>query len=181
MPAAVVAAEMREFVDLRAQVGLVQTPGWGGALTLMAGNLGLKDKTLDIPDDWGLVIGLRALLARTTLHDGEDAVDINLASGMGLIGIGYYVDKRQHCELCLGYGMGLPTVRDDHGGIHNDGDTTTWAAELGWYWTERAGYQVGVNGGWSWTTASIKPPLDAPTVDAAGNGLNLAVSVGYRF
>ena len=180
--AALWAQSKLEFVDLRLQGGLVETQGYGGALTLMAGNIGTKDPMLEVPDDLGLVLGLRGSLAHQRVKDGDDQIDTNLAAAHVLGGFGYYVNKRQHCELYVGYGLGRPTLTADHGGFHNDGNATVWTAECGWHYTRKSGTQFGIVGGWSWTRVEFQPAEEtSPSVFAQANGFNLMVSVGHRF
>lgn len=174
-------AEMREFVDVRMHGGLVENKNVGGGITLMAGNLGMHDATIDVPDDVGVVLGLRGSASRLRMADGDDDRDTNVANITGLIGFGYYINRTQHAELCLGYGRGLATDRAKHGGLHNDGKTTVWSGELGWYRTSKRGYQLGVLSGWSWTKADFNADANLPKMTYASNGMNIAFSLGYRF
>jgi len=171
-----------EFVDLRVQGGLVENQGYGGALTVMAGNIGNKAiNDQGMPDDSGIVIGLRSGLDRLRVDNGHELVDANLATIGALGGFGYYVDKRQHLELCVGYALGTVTLPEDGGGFTgHQGVSKTWSGEFGWYRTIRTGWQLGLLGGWSWTTFTARPENSAE-FDVSQNGVNAAVSLGYRF
>jgi hypothetical protein len=177
---ALVRAEaLMEFVDLRAQGGVV-AGRYGGSLTLMAGNIGNKDQTLEMPDDSGIVVGVRATTARLRAKDDEDDVDLNMATIGLVIGLGYCIDKTQHLELNGGWSAGRPTLLTEHGGYHNDGYGTVWNAELGWYTTWQKHIQIGLVGGWSWSRFNVVVDEDT-TVPVRAGGLEASLVLGYRF
>jgi hypothetical protein len=171
-----------EFLDLRVQAGIVETRNPGGAITLMAGNIGDRDNhVMDPGADFGIVIGLRTSLSRLHAHDDETDVDVNFCAAGPVGGIGYYVSKRQHIEFVAGWQAGRPTVLSEHGGFHNDGYGTIWSGEMGWYYTFKKGIQFGLVGGWSWTHFTAHATPDSDAISGSSNGVGLAGSLGYRF
>lgn len=174
-------ASLLEFVDLRAQAGLAQSAGAGGAVTLMCGNIGAKSTGEEMQEDLGIVLGLRAGARRLKLDNDDETLPANEAFAGVVGGLGYYIDKRTHLEICAGYTWGRATLTDLHGGFSDqDGDTTTWSGEVGWFYTWKAGWQFGVVGGWSSTRATCLADTPAE-FKATSYGVDLAGSLGYRF
>jgi hypothetical protein len=168
------------FVDLRAHGGLAQSDGSGAHLTLMAGDIGNKNQhVVDLDADMGVVIGLRADYTRVTakIADNPDTTT-RLGGGSFVGGLGYYVDQNIHVELLGSYGKGWTSISGTPWGERN-GEYTTFAGELGWYYTMAKHYQLGVVAGWSLS----KLRLDGTTgkIDGTAQGVDAAFSLGYRF
>src|SRR5688572_33493962 len=90
------------FLDLRAQGGVTLTEGQTASLTLMAGDIGNKDKhVISFDADMGIVLGLRGQLAEVSFErsDGLGDLDMKLGGGTFLGGLGFYISDNIHAEL----------------------------------------------------------------------------------
>lgn len=171
------------FVDLRAQGGLTLNDGQAASLTLMAGDIGNKDKhVISFDADMGIVIGLRGQLAEVTFErsDGLGDLDMKLGGGAFLGGLGFYIGPRIHAELLFGYARGLGSTTGSHPWEDNDTKFTQYLGEFGWYYTWSTHVQVGVTVGYS----LLKVKYDDPSIGeikGEADGVDAALALGYRF
>jgi hypothetical protein len=169
------------FADLRVQGGVMGSSGVGGAISLMAGDIGDKTKhTIDLDQDMGVVLGLRAQYGQGIAVRGRDE-DIDLTGGVFLGGLGFYASKTSHVELLFAWGVGMisasgPTINRD------EGRYMSYGGELGWYWMMTKRLQLGIVGGYTHAKITTRDPtgrVDAEKLIAGG--IDAGVAVGWRF
>jgi hypothetical protein len=170
------------FVDLRAQGGLLASEANAASLSIMAGDIGNKDKhVISFDADMGIVIGLRGLLGRITADykDLPGDIDLDIGGGSFLGGLGFYLGPNTHAELLGGYGRGACTVDGSHPWDDRVAKYTHYQAELGWYYTWRTNLQVGLTVGYS--LIKVKVDTTAGDEKAETDGFDAGMSLGYRF
>ena len=169
------------FADLRVQGGIMGTSGVGGAISLMAGDIGDKSKhVIDVDQDLGVVLGIRAQYGQG-IDVRSRAEGIDLTGGVFLGGLGFYVSKTSHVELLGSWGVGMisangPTTNRD------EGKYMSYGGELGWYWMLTKRLQLGVVGGYTYYKLTTRDPTN--TVDSeklVASGFDAGVAVGWRF
>lgn len=170
------------FVDLRAQGGLLASEGNAASLTIMAGDIGNKDKhVISLDADMGIVIGLRGLVGRVTA-DYEDLpgdIELDVGGGSFLGGLGFYLGPNSHAELLAGYGGGVGTVDGSHPWDERVARYTHYQAELGWYYTWSTHLQVGVTVGYS--LVKVEVDTTGGDEDAETDGFDAGLALGFRF
>ncbi len=170
------------FVDLRAQGGVLVSESPAASLTLMAGDIGNKDKhVISLDADMGIVIGLRGLMSQITAkyEDLPGDIDLDIGGGSFLGGLGFYLGKNSHAELLVGYGGGAGTVDGSHPWDDKVAKFTHLQAELGWYYTWSTHVQVGVTAGYS--IIKVKVDTTAGDEEAEADGFDAGLALGYRF
>lgn len=171
------------FVDLRAQGGLTLNDGEAASLTIMAGDIGTKDKhIISLDADMGIVLGLRGQVSQVTFSrddDGED-LDIKLGGGVFMGGLGFYLGTNSHAELLVGYARGVGSTTGSNPWEDRDTSYTQWVGELGWYYTWSSNIQVGVTVGYSLLNVEYDDPLIG-TIEGEADGIDAALALGYRF
>ena len=171
------------FVDLRAQGGITLQDGATANLTLMAGDIGSKDKhVISLDADMGIVLGLRGQLAQVTFErdDGGDDLDMKLGGGTFLGGLGFYISPNTHAELVVGYARGVGSTTGSHAWDESDTKYTQYLGEFGWYYTWSNNLQLGVIAGYSLMKVEYDDPL-LGTIDGEADGFDASISLGYRF
>ena len=169
------------YADVRVQGGVMGTTGYGGSLSLMAGDIGDNAKhTIDVDQDLGVVLGLRAQYGQgIDVRGRNDSID--LTGGVFLGGLGFYVSKTSHAELLFAWGVGMistsgPTINRD------EGRYMSYGGEFGWYWMMTKRLQLGVVAGYTFAKITTRDPTG--TVDAeklVAGGVDAGVTVGWRF
>lgn len=170
------------FVDLRAQGGVIATEGTAASLTIMAGDIGNKDKhVISLDADMGIVIGLRGMVGQITAEyeDLPGDLDLDIGGGSFLGGLGFYLGKNSHAELLGGIGGGACTVDGSHPWDDKVATYTHYQAELGWYYTWGTHLQVGVTVGY--TLLKVKVDTTAGDEKAETDGFDAGLALGYRF
>lgn len=170
------------FVDLRAQGGVSANEATVASLSVMAGDIGNKNKhVISLDADMGIVIGLRGLLGQITAEyeDLPGDIDLDIGGGSFLGGLGFYLGPNSHAELLAGYGGGACTVDGSHPWDERVAKYTHYQAELGWYYTWRTHIQVGVTLGYS--LYKVKVDTTAGDEKAETDGFDAGVALGYRF
>lgn len=170
------------FVDLRAGGGVTVSEGKTVNLTLMAGDIGNKDKhVISMDADMGIVIGLRGQMAEVTAKriDGLGDLDLKLGGGTLMGGLGFYLGKKSHAELLFGYARGVGTQTGSAPWDERDSSYSQLLGELGWYYTWNSHLMVGITAGYS----QIKVTWDnaGTDVDAKAKGIDAGIALGYRF
>ena len=169
------------YADVRVQGGVMGTTGVGGAISLMAGDIGDNAKhTIDVDQDIGVVLGLRAQYGQGIDVRGRSK-SIDLTGGAFLGGLGFYLSKTTHAELLFAWGMGMisadgPTISRD------EGRYMSYGGEFGWYWMMTKRLQLGVVGGYTFAKITTRDPTG--TVDSeklVAGGVDAGVAVGWRF
>lgn len=171
------------FVDLRAQGGLTLNDGETANLTLMAGDIGNKDKhIISLDADMGIVLGIRGQVSQVTFerNDGLGDLDMKLGGGTFLGGLGFYLGKNSHAELVVGYARGLGSTTGSNPWDDDDTKFTQYVGELGWYYTWDTHIQVGVTVGYSLLKVEYDDPLIG-TIKGEADGVDACLSLGYRF
>lgn len=171
------------FVDLRAQGGITLQDGATANLTLMAGDIGSKDKhVISLDADMGIVLGLRGQLAQVTFErdDGGEDLDMKLGGGTFLGGLGFFLGPNSHAELVVGYATGVGSTTGSHAWDERDTEYTQYLAELGWYYTWSSNIQVGIIAGYSLMKVEYDDPLIG-TIEGEADGFDASISLGYRF
>jgi hypothetical protein len=171
------------FVDLRAQGGITLQEGTTANLTLMAGDIGNKNKhVISLDADMGIVLGLRGQLAQVTFQrdDGGEDLDMKLGGGTFLGGLGFYLGPNNHAELCVGYATGVGSTTGSHAWDERDTEYKQYVAELGWYYTWSNHLQLGVIAGYSLMKVEYDDPL-LGTIEGEADGFDASISLGYRF
>ncbi len=169
------------FADVRVQGGVMGTTGAGGAISLMAGDIGDNAKhTIELDQDMGVVLGLRAQYGQgIAVHGRNDGID--LTGGVFLGGLGFYINKTSHAELLFSLGTGMisasgPTINRD------EGRYVSYGGEFGWYWMMTKHLQLGVVAGYTMDKLTARDPTG--TVDAEkfnAGGFDAGVALGWRF
>ncbi|MBA2481323.1 MAG: hypothetical protein H0V44_11735 [Planctomycetes bacterium] len=169
------------FVDLRVSGGATANSDPVVAVSLMCGDLGLKDQhVITIDQDAGIVIGVRGIGARVDAKlSGNQSQAVRLAGGEFLGGFGYIAGPKDHLELLGGYHMGVTTLAGDGSNFSRNGTYRGFGGELGWYHTWDSHVQIGILAGYS----VRKLKLDSPggRVSARVGGVDAMASLGYRF
>jgi hypothetical protein len=169
------------YADVRVQGGVMGTSGVGGAISLMAGDIGEKGShVINVDQDMGVVLGIRAQYAKGVDVRNRDE-DVDLTGGVFLGGLGFYVSKTVHAELLFAWGLGMlsvdgPTIDRD------EGRYMSYGGEFGWYWMMTKRLQLGVVAGYTYAKLTTRDPTN--TVDAeklVGGGIDAGVAVGWRF
>ena len=171
------------FVDLRAQGGITLQDGATANLTLMAGDIGSKDKhIISLDADMGIVLGLRGQLAQVTFKrdDGGEDLDMKLGGGTFLGGLGFFLGPHSHAELVVGYARGVGSTTGSHAWDEGDTKYTQYLGELGWYYTWSSNIQLGIIAGYSLMKVEYDDPL-LGTIDGEADGFDASISLGYRF
>ncbi|MBA3700441.1 MAG: hypothetical protein H0W78_16465 [Planctomycetes bacterium] len=171
------------FVDLRAQGGLTLNDGETANLTLMAGDIGNKDKHIvSLDADMGIVLGLRGQVSQVTFkrNDGLGDLDMKLGGGTFLGGLGFYLGTNSHAELVVGYARGLGSTTGSNPWDDDDTKFTQYVGELGWYYTWSTNIQVGVTVGYSLLKVKYNDPLIG-TIKGEADGFDASIALGYRF
>ncbi len=171
------------FVDLRAQGGLALTDGQTAALTLMAGDIGTKDKhIISLDADMGIVLGLRAQLANVTFKRDDTGVDLDMKLGGGTVmgGLGFYLGPNSHAELLVGYAKGVGSTTGSHPWDEGDTKYSQYLGELGYFYTWDSHIQVGVTVGYSLMKVTYEDPLIG-NIEGEADGFDAAIAIGYRF
>jgi hypothetical protein len=171
------------FVDLRAQGGVTLSDGQSAALTLMAGDIGNKNKhIISLDADMGIVLGLRGQLSEVTFErdDGLGDLDIKLGGGTFMGGLGFYLGTNSHAELVVGYARGIGSSTGSHPWDDDDTKYTQYMGELGWYYTWSTNIQVGVTAGYSLLKVKYQDPLIGQ-IKGEAQGIDATLAVGYRF
>ena len=117
------------FVDLRAQGGVTLQDGATANLTLMAGDIGSKDKhVITLDADMGIVLGLRGQLAQVTFKrdDGGEDLDMKLGGVTFLGGLGFFLGPNSHAELVVGYARGVGSTTGSHAWDESDSRAKCW-------------------------------------------------------
>lgn len=171
------------FVDLRAQGGITLNDGQTANLTLMAGDIGNKDKhIISLDADMGIVLGLRGQLSEVTFerNDGGGDLDMKLGGGTFMGGLGFYLGTNSHAELVAGYARGLGSTTGSNAWEDDDTKYTQYLGELGWYYTWESNIQVGVTVGYSLMKVTYDDPLIGK-IKGEADGFDAALAIGYRF
>lgn len=169
------------YADIRVQGGVMGSTGVGGAISLMAGDIGDKRKhVVDLDQDMGIVLGIRAQYGQGIDVKDRDE-DIDLTGGVFLGGLGFYVNKTMHAELLFGWGVGMLSV---DGPVLNrdEGKYMSYSGEFGWYWMLTKRLQLGLVGGYTYAKLTTRDPTN--TVDGeklVAGGVDAGVAVGWRF
>jgi hypothetical protein len=181
---AVSAAESAlRFVDLRAQGGLALNDGQTAALTLMAGDIGNKDRhVISLDADMGIVLGLRAQLAKVTFKRDDTGADLDmkLGGGTAMGGLGFYLGPNSHAELLVGYARGMGSTTGSHPWDESDTKYSQYLGEFGYFYTWSNHLQVGVTVGYSLMKVTYDDPLIGD-IDGETDGFDAAIAIGYRF
>lgn len=170
------------FVDLRVQGGLAVNEGEAASLTLMAGDIGNKNKhVITLDADMGVVIGLRGQMSDVTAErdDGLGDLELKLGGGALLGGLGFYLGKHSHAELLFGYSRGVGTQTGSTPWEDRDSSYVQYQGELGWYYTWDHGLQVGITAGYS--VIKVEWDDNGNDVEAEAQGVDAAIALGYRF
>lgn len=170
------------FVDLRAQGGVLVGESPAASLSIMAGDIGNKNKhVISLDADMGIVIGLRGLMSEITAEyeDLPGDIDLDIGGGSFLGGLGFYLGKNSHAELLAGYGGGAGTVDGSHPWDDKVAKYTHYQAELGWYYTWDTHLQVGLTVGYS--LIKVKVDTTAGDEKAETDGFDAGLALGYRF
>jgi len=174
------------YEDLRVQVGSACNQGQQLALSFVAGDIGDKDQgVMDFGSDFGLVLGLRGLIARVpgavqVVNPGSD-IALNLLGAEVLGGFGYYAGKNDLVELLVGFSVGISSEAGQTAFTHRDGRYTGYAAELGWYHTfGRSDLQLGAVIGVERVHDSFSLG-SGDTLPTHAQGFDAALVFGYRF
>jgi hypothetical protein len=176
-------ASALRFVDLRAQGGVTVDDGPTANLTLMAGDIGNKNRHVITMDaDLGIVLGLRGQVADVTAErdDGLGDLDLTLGGGTLLGGLGFYLGERSHAELVFGWAQGVGTTTGSHPWDERDTRFTQYLGELGWYYTWNVAVQVGVTVGYSVVKVKHDDPV-AGRIKAEADGVDAGIALGVRF
>jgi len=171
------------FVDLRAHGGLTLNDGETANLTLMAGDIGNKNKhVISLDADMGIVLGLRGQLSQVTFerNDGLGDLDIKLGGGTFMGGLGFYLGTNSHAELVVGYARGVGSTTGSNPWDDNDTKYTQYMGELGWYYTWSTNIQVGVTVGYSLLKVRYDDPLIGE-IKGKADGIDATLAIGYRF
>jgi hypothetical protein len=172
------------FVDLRAQGGVTVNDGYTGMLTLMAGDIGNKDRrVLSVDADMGIVLGLRAQFADLSAEreDGLPDLDVKLGGGTGLAGLGFYLGKNSHAELVVGYARGAGSTNHSDPLSDRDIKYYQYLGELGWYYTWSNHVQIGVTAGYSVMKLKYDDADLTKKIKAEAKGIDAGVAIGFRF
>jgi hypothetical protein len=174
------------YQDLRVQVGSACNRGEALALSMVAGDIGDKDQgVMDFGSDFGLVLGVRAEIARVpgavqVVNPGSD-IALNLLGVALLGGFGYYASRDDIVELLVGFSLGVSSEVGQTALSHRDGRYTGYSAELGWYHTfGRSDLQLGVVIG----VERVHDSLSIGSGDSFpvhAQGFDAALVFGYRF
>ena len=169
------------FADVRVQGGVMGTTGVGGAISLMAGDIGDNTKhVINMEQDMGVVLGIRAQYGQgIDVHGRKE--DIDLTGGVFLGGLGIYISKTSHAELLFAWGVGMISV-DGPVANRDEGKYMSYGGEFGWYWMMTKRLQLGLVGGYTYAKLTTRDPTG--TVDAeklVAGGVDAGVSVGWRF
>ncbi len=174
------------YEDLRVQVGSACNQGEALAFTFVAGDIGDKDQgVMDFGSDFGLVLGLRAVIARVpgavqVANPGSD-IALNLLGGELLGGFGYYAGKNDIVELLAGFSVGISSEAGQTAFSHRDGRYTGYSLELGWYHTfGRSDIQLGAVVG----VERVHDNFSLGSGDSFpvhAQGFDAALVFGYRF
>lgn len=169
------------YADVRVQGGVMGTSGVGGAISLMAGDIGDKTKhVINMEQDMGVVLGIRAQYGQGIDVRGRDE-DIDLTGGVFLGGLGFYVNKTSHAELLFAWGVGMISA-DGPTANRDEGKYMSYGGEFGWYWMMTKQLQVGLVGGYTYAKLTTRDPTN--TVDGeklVAGGFDAGVAVGWRF
>lgn len=171
------------FVDLRAAGGVTLNDGESASLTLMAGDIGNKNKhVISLDADMGIVLGIRGQLANVTFerNDGGDDLEMKLGGGTFMGGLGFYIGTNTHAELVVGYAKGIGSTTGSHAWDDDDTEFTQYMAEFGWFYTWSTNIQVGVTVGYSLMKVEYQDPLIG-TIKGEADGFDATLAIGYRF
>lgn len=171
------------FVDIRAQGGVTLNDGENASLTLMAGDIGNKNKhVISLDADMGIVLGIRGQLAKVTFErdDGGDDLEMKLGGGTFMGGLGFYLGTNTHAELVVGYAKGIGSTTGSHAWDDDDTEFTQYMAEFGWYYTWSTNIQVGVTVGYSLMKVEYDDPLIG-MIEGEADGFDATLAIGYRF
>lgn len=171
------------FVDLRVQGGLTLNDGEAASLTLMAGDIGNKNKhIISLDADMGIVLGLRGQVSQVTFerNDGGGDLDIKLGGGTFMGGLGFYLGTNSHAELVVGYAKGVGSTTGSNPWDSRDTSYSQMMAELGWYYTWSTNIQVGVTVGYSLLKVEYDDPLIGE-IEGEADGIDGAIAIGFRF
>ncbi|MBA3707986.1 MAG: hypothetical protein H0W83_04085 [Planctomycetes bacterium] len=169
------------FADLRVQAGVADTTGPSAAITLMCGDIGNANQhAIDVNEDLGIVLGVRGTLLRTDMTVLGTDITERLVGGEFLIGLGIYAGPRDHVELAGGYHIGVLGASGDNQHFRKNGTYRGFGGELGWYHTWKSHLQFGLLAGYSARTVRVDI-TDGSRASVNVNGLDAAISLGYRF
>lgn len=174
------------YEDLRFQIGSACNQGEEMALTWVAGDIGDKDQgVLDFGSDFGLVLGLRMVIARVpgaveVINPGPN-IALNLLGGEALGGFGYYAGKNDVVELLCGIGLGISSEVGQTAFDHRDGRYSSLSLECGWYHTfGRSDYEIGAVVGYERDHDSLTIG-SGDSFPVHAQGFSAALVLGYRF
>lgn len=171
------------FVDIRAQGGVTLNEGESASLTLMAGDIGNKNKhVISLDADMGIVLGIRGQLANVTFErdDGGDDLEMKLGGGTFMGGLGFYLGTNAHAELVVGYAKGIGSTTGSNAWDDDDTEFTQYMAEFGWYYTWSTNIQVGVTVGYSLMKVEYEDLLIG-MIEGEADGFDATLAIGYRF
>jgi hypothetical protein len=174
------------YEDLRVQVGSACNQGEQLAFSFVAGDIGDKDQGVaDFGSDFGLVLGLRAVIARVpgavqAVNPGSD-IALNMLGGAVLGGFGYYASKNDLIEFLVGISIGISSEAGQTAFNHRDGRYAGYSAEFGWYHTfGRSNYELGVVVGYERIHDSFSLN-SGDSFPVHAQGFDAALVFGYRF
>jgi hypothetical protein len=172
------------FVDIRAQGGVTVNQAPAVSLTLMAGDIGNKNPHVITMDaDMGIVIGFRGQAAdgvNVEYQEKGGDVDVTLAGGTVLGGLGFYLNKYSHAELVFGYARGIGSTTGDMPWDNRDTKYYQYLGEIGWYYMFDELMEFGITAGYSVIKAKVEQ-ANGISEKADTHGVDAGLVLGVRF